>query len=352
MNFRGAAPSCVSEGGDPPVKAPDLHRIATGAGVPSQRPAILIDPHPQPPRSTVRLVFFGTDGPLSVHALRAIGPDHDIVGVVRAVPKPLHPPREPTARRLARKVARTLGWRRAPALSRLARSLHAPVWETRSGRDPVIASHIAAARPDLICITGFPWLLGPELLAIPPAGALNAHAALLPRHRGPLPLFWIYYHDDRQTGVTVHRVTEEADAGDILAQTTFALPRGFPVEALNRLNAERGAALLRGTLAEFAAGRAVARPQDERGATLAPMVHAGARMIDFKEWEVERVWHFCAGLFPRFIEPLTAEDGSPLQYGGVLGYETGATVAAPGTVTRAPHGFDLHCLGGRVRLSR
>lgn len=299
----------------------------------------------------MRLVFFGTDGPLSVHALRAIGPDHEIVGVVRAMRTPSHRPAPATARGLLGGIARALGWRRGATLSDLAQSLHAPLWETRSGSDPDITARIAAVRPDLICITGFPWLLGPELLAIPSAGALNAHAALLPRHRGPLPLFWIYYHDDRETGVTVHRVTEQADAGDILEQVRFALPRGFPVEALNRLNAERGAALLRQTLSAFSKGHTRERTQDEFRATLAPMVRAGSRMIDFGQWEVERVWHFCAGLYPRFVEPLTTEDGVPALYGGVLGYERGAA-RAPGTVTRAPHGFDLHCLSGRVRLGR
>jgi len=300
----------------------------------------------------VRLVFFGTDGPLSVHALRAIGPDHEVAGVVRATTKPVPHPRAPTARGLFGGVARALGWRRRASLPGLARSLHAPLWETRSGKDPEITARIAAVRPDLICIAGFPWLLGPEVLALPSAGALNAHAALLPRHRGPLPLFWIYYRDDRETGVTVHRVTEQADAGDILEQVTFPLPRGFPVEALNRLNAERGAALLRHTLTAVASGRAVARKQDERLATRAPMVRAGSRMIDFETWEVERVWHFLAGLYPRFMEPLTAEDGTPVGYSGVLGYERGARGAAPGSVTRARHGFDLHCRGGWVRLSR
>jgi methionyl-tRNA formyltransferase len=300
----------------------------------------------------VKIVFFGTAGPLSTHALRAIGPDHEVVGVVCAIRKVAGGPSALTARGLAGGLARALGWRRGATLASAAAAVGAPLWETRSGTDPEIASRIAAAKPDLICITGFPWLLGPEILAIPREGALNAHAALLPRHRGPLPLFWIYYHDDRETGVTVHQVTARADAGDMLEQVTFALPRGFPVEALNRLNAERGASLLRRALGAFAAGRSAATPQDEDRATTAPMVRAGARMVDFDRWDVERVWHFCAGHHPRFIEPLTLEDGTPAPYGGVLGYERGAEAAAPGTVTRARHGFDLHCRGGLVRLRR
>ena len=112
------------------------------------------------------------------------------------------------------------------------------MWEARAGDDPEIAAHVRTARPDVICIAGYPWLLRGEIIASPPALTLNVHAALLPRHRGPLPLFWIYHQDDRETGVTVHAVTDRADAGDIFDQERFPLPRGFPVEQLNRQNAE------------------------------------------------------------------------------------------------------------------
>lgn len=290
------------------------------------------------------------DGPLSVHALRAIAPGHEVVGVVRAQRATTDAPRPATARGLVRRFGRALGWRRNATLAGLAQSLHAPLWETRTARDPGITARLTAAKPEIICIAGFPWLLGPEVLAIPPAGALNAHAALLPRHRGPLPLFWIYYHDDRETGVTVHQVDERADAGHILAQSSFRLPRGFPVEELNRLNAVLGATLLREALGDFASGRALAKPQDEARATLAPMVRPGVPMVDFDRWEVERVWHFCAGLHPRFLEPLTLGDGTSAAYRGVLDYQEGTEVEPPGTVTPARHGFDLHCRGGRVRL--
>lgn len=300
----------------------------------------------------MRVAFLGVDGILSVRALSAIVAEHELVGVVRAVRGTGAVSPRQTPHRLLGATARALGLRQAGSLAEIARSRRAPMWDALSGDDPIIAAHVREARPDVICIVGYPWLLRGDILANPPALILNVHSALLPRHRGPLPLFWIYYHDDRQTGVTAHTVTERADAGDILGQESFPLPRGFPVERLNRLNADRGALLLRRVLADVARGRLSPKSQDEKRATLAPRVRSGSRMVDFTRWEAERVWHFCAGLFPRFIEPLTIEDGTPLRYGGVLGYETYDTPHQPGTVTAATHGYDLHCLGGTVRLRR
>lgn len=300
----------------------------------------------------MRVVFFGVDGVLSRDALTAISAEHELLGVVRPLPsaradRPGHP-----ASRLLGTALRTLGLRRKKSLAGIAQSRGAPLWDALAGDDPQIDARVRAARPDVICIAGYPWLLRGEVIASPPALTLNVHAALLPRHRGPLPLFWIYHQNDRETGVTVHAVTDRADAGDIFGQERCPLPRGFPVEELNRLNAERGARLLLRVLADVAGGRASPQPQDDARASLAPRVRPGARMIDFDRWEVERVWHFCAGLFPRFIEPLSTVDGTPVSYGGVLGYELCDTPHPPGSVTRAPHGYDLHCLGGRVRLRR
>lgn len=302
-------------------------------------------------RTSLRIVFFGVDGALSLAALGAISSGHQLAGVVRPRPQGHPAPAGPSVRRLLGAAARALGLRPAGTLAEAASRSRAPLWEAHGGDDPVIAEEVRRARPDVICIAGYPWLLRGEILTHPPALTLNVHAALLPRHRGPLPLFWIYHHNDRETGVTVHEVTDRADAGAILGQESFPLPRGFPVERLNRLNAERGAALVGRVLADLAVGRTSRRAQDEALATPAPRVRPGSRMIDFERWGVERVWHFMAGLFPRFVEPLTALDGAPVCYGGVLGYEERETPHPPGSVTPAPYGYDLHCLRGIVRLA-
>lgn len=300
----------------------------------------------------MRIVFFGVEGALSLRALSALDRRHQVVGVVRPATRGASAPARGWGRRMLGAAARALGIRPPGSLQEALRRSRAPLWEARSGDDPAVAERVRAARPDAICLAGYPWLLRGDLLAHPPAPMLNVHGSMLPRHRGPLPLFWVYHADDRHTGVTVHTVTEQADAGPILGQEAYPLPRGFPVERLNFMNAERGASLLARVLDELAAGRARVQPQDASRATPAPWIKAGSRMIDFATWEVERVWHFTAGLFPRFMEPLATADGVAIRVGGVLGYREGEATQPPGTVTPAAHGYDLHCRGGIVRLAR
>ena len=294
----------------------------------------------------MRIAFLGTNGPLSLAALGAAARDHQIVAIAR-------PASDGVAAGLRGhlgKAARALGMRRRESLDGIARQAGIRVTELGNRSDPALATQLRQGRPDVLCVASFPWLLAPEILATAPLGALNVHAALLPRHRGLLPLFWVYHADDRRSGVTVHWMDERADGGDIVLQSDFALPRGEPVDRLNRRHAEAAGPALARALAAIADGSAARTAQDETQATAAPVVRAGTPMVAFDAWGAERVWHFLAGLYPRFVEPLRDGAGNAVAYRGVRGYELESHRRAPGTLERGPGGIQLFCRDGLVRL--
>lgn len=72
--------------------------------------------------------------------------------------------------------------------------------------------------PDLILVNCYSMLLYPEVLAIPRLGGVNVHGALLPKYRGANPIQWAILGREHETGVTMHYMTAEIDAGDIIAQ--------------------------------------------------------------------------------------------------------------------------------------
>lgn len=83
---------------------------------------------------------------------------------------------------------------------------------------PAVVSQLQELRPSLIVVAAFGQLLPPAILAIPPFGCLNVHASLLPRHRGASPISATILAGDTETGVTIMRMDEGMDTGDILAQ--------------------------------------------------------------------------------------------------------------------------------------
>ena len=293
----------------------------------------------------MRLVYFCTSGAMSLLPLQALINVAQILAIVRPAS------RNAPGRQWLGHLARRVGLRQPDPIDRLARARRLPVLRASSGRDAQLLTHLQALRPEVICISTFRWLLAPDIVTLPTRGTINLHPSLLPRHRGPVPLFWIYYHNDHHTGVTIHRVSPRADAGEIMAQAAFPIPRGFSVEQLNHTNASHGAALLAQTVKAMEHSDIASYPQDEALATYAPIVQHGASMVRYDTWEVERVWHFLAGLWPRFREPLLSPDGSPVLYSQVLGYTVGQHRQALGSLRPRSHGWDLHCLHGWVHLA-
>jgi methionyl-tRNA formyltransferase len=81
-----------------------------------------------------------------------------------------------------------------------------------------LALLLSGYRPDLLIVFGFGWKLPKPVLQIPRLGALNIHVSMLPKYRGPAPLLWAIRNGDPVGGVTVHRMDEGFDTGNIIAQ--------------------------------------------------------------------------------------------------------------------------------------
>jgi methionyl-tRNA formyltransferase len=71
---------------------------------------------------------------------------------------------------------------------------------------------------DFIVSCCFDRIFSPEILAMPQIIALNVHPSLLPKYRGVKPLENAIINDDKFTGITIHELVPELDAGDILLQ--------------------------------------------------------------------------------------------------------------------------------------
>jgi methionyl-tRNA formyltransferase len=295
----------------------------------------------------MRVAYFTTSGKLALAPLQAlIASGCDVVLVVR-----------PAAGRLRSWVggaARRLGLLGGDPVADLARDRGIALCRARERGDPGVVRALGRARVDLLCVSTFRWVLPREILELARLGGINLHSSLLPRHRGPLPLFWTYHGDDREAGVSVHRLAARADAGDLLLQDRAPLERGYPVERLDEENAARGAALLARSVDAIAEGSARGTPQRETEATYAPLLLAGASMVDFESWNAERVWHFLAGLLPRYREPLRDTTGHAVRYAAVTGHEPSAASApagvARGRVERHGDHGALRCRDGWVQL--
>jgi methionyl-tRNA formyltransferase len=153
------------------------------------------------------------------------------------------------------------------SVAELAQATGIPVLTPESPNTPECVHFIRSLRPDLILSCYYRRLLGKTLLAIPPLGGINLHGSLLPKYRGRSPVNWVLVNGETQTGVTLHYMNEEPDAGDIIAQRPVDI--AFEDTALTLFTKVSRAALelFRVTLPLIKAGVAPRLPQDSAQAT-------------------------------------------------------------------------------------
>ncbi len=171
--------------------------------------------------------------------------------------------------------------RETPIAAR-ARELAVPLCqpERLRGNDEAVR-RLSEARPELAVVVAYGHLIPPAMLAVPPKGFINLHASLLPKYRGAAPVPHAILEGERETGVTVFRLNERFDCGDILARReTPIAPEDTSVTVLERL-APLGAELVREVVGEFQAGWAQPVPQIETEATKAPKLSKEDARIDW-----------------------------------------------------------------------
>ncbi|MCV2499959.1 MAG: methionyl-tRNA formyltransferase [Candidatus Lightella neohaematopini] len=71
---------------------------------------------------------------------------------------------------------------------------------------------------DLIIIASYGKKLSKSILDIPKFGCLNIHGSLLPRWRGAAPIQRAIYYGDCVTGVTIIKINNDLDTGNIVYQ--------------------------------------------------------------------------------------------------------------------------------------
>jgi methionyl-tRNA formyltransferase len=277
--------------------------------------------------TALTVVGFASGSPQSEAAMLRIARDHRLAAVV--VPHKPGSLRD-SLRRLFGRVQNSLAHLDAPLID---------------------ITELARFRPDVIVVASFPKIIPAEILAAPRLGALNMHMSLLPRHRGPDPLFWTYWNDDLDAGITIHWMNERVDAGDIIAQQAMRLQRGTPSrETYMRLTAI-GVDLLARVLNQVTSGRAPRATQDDALATYESAVDVANARIPFAEWPAERVWHVLSGLGDQFNKLLVNPAGERLAHGRATAHWL-TSDNEPGRIVASGTGYELHCRDGIVAVDR
>jgi len=216
--------------------------------------------------TSIRLIFMGTPE-FAVPSLQALL-DHgeQVVAVVCQPDKP---------KGRGRKLS-------PPPVKELALAAGIPVLQPTRIRTGEFLEELRGYRPDLLVVTAYGRILPGSVLNLPPLGAINIHGSLLPRYRGAAPIQWAVLNGDSETGVTIMRIDEGLDTGDILLSSRLAIEPDDTAGALAAKMARLGGSLLIEALTRLKAGNLPCHKQEESLASLAPPLGKELSEIDWQ----------------------------------------------------------------------
>ena len=211
-----------------------------------------------------RIAFFGT-GAFGVPLFARVADLADELLVVSQ-------PDRPAGRRLQL---------RATPIAVAARERGIPVLTPARLRSDVAREEVERFDPDGIVLVAYGQIVPADLLGIGRRPPLNVHPSLLPRHRGAAPVAGTILSGDSEGGVTLMVMTDEVDAGPIVARWPVTLAGRETTPELEARLADMAADVVPPVLLQWARGEIETEAQDDRVAT---QVHPFTRADGWIDW--------------------------------------------------------------------
>jgi len=254
---------------------------------------------------------------------------HEIVAVYTRAPKP---------------AGRGMDMQITP-VEREARRLALPVATPATLRTEQAQAAFRALEADAAVVVAYGLILPKPILEAPRFGCFNVHASLLPRWRGAAPINRAVMAGDAESGVTIMRMDEGLDTGDMAMVERIPIGPDMTAGELHDALAPLGADLMTRALAALERGSLAFTPQPAAGVTYATKISKSETRIDWrKSWR--EVHNHIRGLSPF--------PGAWFELQGVrvkaLRSTEGKGTGAPGTVL--DEHLTVACGEGAVRLTQ
>ena len=199
----------------------------------------------------------------AVKALEALAAKHEVVCVYT---------REPQEAGRGKKLTKSPVHEFAEAHGILVRT-------PKTLRSAEAQAELKALQADISVVAAYGLILPQAVIEAFPLGCINIHGSLLPRWRGAAPIQRAIEAGDNESGITIMKVVEKLDAGDMLLKGSVPITAETTGETLHDAMAGLGAELIVKALDNWQ--NLHAEPQDERLVTYAAKIDKAESRLDF-----------------------------------------------------------------------
>ena len=249
-----------------------------------------------------------------------------------------------------------------PRVKVVAEQLGIPVFQPERMRDAEAVEQLRAYKPDIVVVMAYGQILSQEVINVAKTACINAHASLLPRHRGAACIQAAIEAGDDETGITIMHVVKKLDAGDIVCKATVPLKGTETAESLHDDLALMAPDALLRAIKQLVEGTAERVEQDENLMTYAPKLLRAHGQIDWSQPALQvarkiRAYHPWPGTFTVYPSVHSGQDKTLKIFPPVDVFSNirKPSDAVPGMVLESgPEGMLVSCggrHGGAIRIT-
>jgi methionyl-tRNA formyltransferase len=233
----------------------------------------------------LRLIFMGTPDFAVPALIELAARGHDIAAVYTRAPKP---------------AGRGMDVQVTP-VAREALRLSIPVLTPATLKADDAQAAFAAHKADAAVVVAYGLILPKPVLDAVPLGCFNIHASILPRWRGAAPINRAVMSGDKESGVSIMRMDEGLDTGDVAMIERVAIKDDMTAGELHDALAPLGADAMLRSLAALERGSLQFTPQPQEnnnaGVTYAEKIQKAETRIDWSK-PAQAVHNHIRGLSP------------------------------------------------------
>ncbi|MEA1883764.1 MAG: methionyl-tRNA formyltransferase, partial [Thermotogota bacterium] len=161
------------------------------------------------PDKSMRIVFMGTPDFSASHLQALMEAGFNVVGVFSQPDK----------------VSGRGSAVRSTPVKKMAIKYDIPVFQPRSVNLKKGFEQLVELKPDVIIVVAFGKILKKKVIDLPTMGIYNVHASLLPNYRGAAPIQRAIENGESETGITIMKIAQELDAGDMGLQQSVSIEK-------------------------------------------------------------------------------------------------------------------------------
>ena len=178
-----------------------------------------------------------------------------------------------------------------------AQKLKLTIYQPQNPNSEEALNYLQQFSADLFIVIAYGHILKKSALSLPKLYPLNVHASLLPKYRGAAPINWAIINSEKESGISIIKMNETVDTGDLLLQKKLAIEQSDNADILEVKLEELSALSLIEALDLITKDMAKFTKQDDSLASFAPKLEKHHGLIEWNK-NAQDIVNQIRGLIP------------------------------------------------------